>query len=450
MTTEPSRWLFAALAVLLWLALAAGIALANRRRGRRAAPAAADAVLVAVASQTGFGEALGRMTVEAMEKAGVPAAVLPIGELDLAGLSGRRVLFIASTTGEGDAPDEASGFVRRLNAPGLDLSGLSYAVLALGDRSYDRFCAFGAALDAALSAAGASALFDRVEVDDGDTGDIRRWQHNLNQLTGATDAPDWTPPAYQDWSLGERALANPGSPGGEAWMLTLRPPPGVAPDWRAGDIAEVGPPARPGEPDHAHREYSIASVPGEGGLRLLVRLMTQPDGTAGVASGWLCRDAVTGDRVPLRIRANRAFHGPAPSTPVILIGNGTGLAGLRAHLAERAGLGGAGEAWLMFGERTAAHDSFHDADLRAWLASGVLTRLDRTFSRDPGDGRYVQALIEAHAAEVRDWIARGAGILVCGSLEGMSRGVHAALETALTAPVLTSLQESGRYRRDVY
>lgn len=450
MTTEPSRWLFAALVVLLWLALAAGIALANRRRRRGGAPVEADAVLVAVASQTGFGEALGRMTVEALQAAGTPSVALPIGELDLTASAGRRVLFIASTTGEGDAPDEALGFVRRLTAPGLDLSGLSYAVLALGDRSYDRFCAFGAALDGALSAAGATALFDRVEVDDGDTGDIRRWQHNLNQLTGATDAPDWTPPAYQDWSLAERTLANPGSPGGEAWMLSLRPPPGVAPDWRAGDIAEVGPPSRPGEPDHAHREYSIASVPGEGGLRLLVRLMTGPDGTPGVASGWLCRDAGTGDAVPLRIRSNRAFHGPDPATPVILIGNGTGLAGLRAHLAERAASGRAGEAWLMFGERTAAHDAFHDADLQGWLASGVLTRLDRTFSRDVGDGRYVQALIAAEAEAVRDWIARGAVILVCGSLQGMSGGVHAALEAALTAPVLTSLQETGRYRRDVY
>jgi len=41
-------------------------------------------------------------------------------------------------------------------------------------------------------------------------------------------------------------------------------------------------------------------------------------------------------------------------------------------------------------------------------------------------------------------------ILVCGSLEGMSQGVHAALETALGADRLLELTEAGRYRRDVY
>ena len=104
----------------------------------------------------------------------------------------------------------------------------------------------------------------------------------------------------------------------------------------------------------------------------------------------------------------------------------------------------------MFGERTRAHDAFFDADLQAWLASGVLTRLDRCFSRDAGDGRYVQDLVAAHAEHIRAWVTRGAVVLVCGSLEGMSQGVHATLEQALGADALLELLETGRYRRDVY
>jgi sulfite reductase (NADPH) flavoprotein alpha-component len=53
----------------------------------------------------------------------------------------------------------------------------------------------------------------------------------------------------------------------------------------------------------------------------------------------------------MRIRANRSFHGPEAATPLILIGNGTGLAGLRAHWKARAGRPHGGT-WLMFGERT--------------------------------------------------------------------------------------------------
>src|SRR5690606_3013154 len=125
--------------------------------------------------------------------------------------------------------------------------------------------------------------------------------------------------------------------------------------------------------------------------------------------------------VDMRIRVNRGFHGPTPETPLILIGNGTGMAGLRAHLGAREGHDH-GEAWLMFGERTRAHDALLDAELQAALASGLLTRLDRVFSRDAGDGRYVQALIGEHADELIRWIDRGAAIYVCGSLEGMSKG----------------------------
>ena len=131
-----------------------------------------------------------------------------------------------------------------------------------------------------------------------------------------------------------------------------------------------------------------------------------------------------------------------------MIGNGTGIAGLRAHLKSRSASGGG--AWMLFGERARAHDAFFDAELQAWLAAGVVTRLDRCFSRDPGDGRYVQEMVAAGRDDIRDWVARGATILVCGSLEGMSQGVHAALEQALGADAVLDLLETGRYRRDVY
>jgi sulfite reductase (NADPH) flavoprotein alpha-component len=150
------------------------------------------------------------------------------------------------------------------------------------------------------------------------------------------------------------------------------------------------------------------------------------------------------------VRANRSFHAPPPEAPIILIGNGTGIAGLRGHLKARARHKKTGGAWLLFGERTQAHDALYDADLQAWLASGVLTRLDRSFSRDGGENRYVQSLVAEHARPMADWVDRGAYVYVCGSLEGMSKGVHAALEAALGEERLTWLTESGRYRRDVY
>lgn len=455
MTEDPIRWLWAGLAVALWLssiaAVAAVRALAKRRADARAASLAgdnSDALLVVFASQTGLAEELAWMTASSLSQAGTPTRVALLGDLETADLrAAGRVLIVASTTGEGDAPDSMSWFMRKQMAQPADLSGVSYGVLALGDRTYADYCGFGRALDQWLERSGAARLFDTVEVDNGDTGAIRHWQRQLGLLTGHAVQADWTPPAYDRWRLVERTHLNPGSPGGETWRLAFAPV-DHTPDWVAGDIAEIGLPARDGEPA-ASREYSVASLPSDGRAEFIIRLMTSPDGVPGLGSGWLTQRLSLGDEIGMRIRTNRSFHGPAVETPLILIGNGTGLAGLRAHLKAREAAAHGG-AWLMFGERTQAHDALLDDELQAALASGLLTRLDRAFSRDACDGRYVQTLIAEHTDEVRAWVERGAVVMVCGSLEGMASGVHQALETALGAERLLELKDAGRYRRDVY
>lgn len=453
MTTDPVRLIWAAVAVGLWLLTVLAVAIVRARARRAAArkaaelapPAGADAVLVAFASQTGLAEELAWMTAKSLSDAGTPARVTLLGDLEPAELkTAGRLLIIASTTGEGDPPDSMSWFVRQVMKAPADLSDLSYGLLALGDRTYADYCGFGRALDGWLRRSGAEPLFDPVEVDNGDTGAIRHWQHQLGLITGAPVQADWTPPAYDRWRLVERRLLNPGSPGGEAHLLAFEPV-DHTPTWLAGDIAEIGLP----DPAQGSREYSVASLPQSGRAEFIVRRMTRPDGTPGLASGWLTHDLAPGAGIGMRIRTNRSFHGPDAATPLILIGNGTGLAGLRAHLKAREGQPHGG-AWLMYGERTRAHDALLNDELEALLASGVLTRLDRAFSRDAGDGRYVQAIITEQADALRDWLSRGATIMVCGSLEGMSKGVHEALEGVLGTDNLRDLTEAGRYRRDVY
>ncbi len=169
----------------------------------------------------------------------------------------------------------------------------------------------------------------------------------------------------------------------------------------------------------------------------------------GLGSGWLTAHAAEGTEIAARVRTNRAFHGPADDRPLILVGNGTGLAGLRAHLKARAAAG-RHRNWLVFGERTAAHDFFHRGEIEAWKASGVLARLDLAFSRDQDRKVYVQHRLMEAADILRAWVADGAAIYVCGSLEGMSGDVHAVLVSVLGAETMERLADEGRYRRDVY
>jgi sulfite reductase (NADPH) flavoprotein alpha-component len=439
---EPIRLGGAAVLLLSYAALCIA---KLRRPPVRPVPKGAD-WLVVYASQTGSAEFLAGRTAATLTTSGLHAHAIDIGSVDATLLaSATRVLFIVSTYGEGDAPDSAARFVQKVMAATPDLAHLHYGVLALGDSSYTNYCGFGRGLDAWLQARGAQPLFDRIDVDKGAPAAIADWQHQLSHVAGTSDAPDWEAPAFGNWRIVTRRQLNRGSAGAPLFHLALVPADTALPHWEAGDLVQITP------PHDAHpRDYSIASVPGEGHLGLMVRLHRNDDGSNGAASGWLCAGAQDGDVISLRVRAHQRFrlNGNA-GRPLILIGNGSGLAGLRAHLKARVDAG-AQENWLIFGERSPAHDALCADELQHWHRTGSLAELDLAYSRDPARPRYVQQVVDERAGDIAAWVGRGAAIYVCGSLQGMAGGVHAALEQALGADALEALDAAGRYCRDVY
>ena len=456
---------------------------------------------VAYASQTGFAAELAQQTAQSLQSASVTVRLCELGLIDSSTLAAaERVLFIVSTTGEGDAPDDAAGFVRRTMDQSMDLSRLHFGLLALGDSDYADFCGFGRRLQHWLRSQGAQALFDPVEVDNGDPSAVRHWQHHLSLLTGTLDMPDWQRPHYRLWQLVERRPMNPGSLGEACFHLALRSLEGEA-AWQAGDLVEIGPQhadsdvtrwleqagldgrarvnqgggeyalghllARSHLPSIAdvtdaspqrvadalqplpHREYSIASIPEDGAIHLLVRQMRRDDGQLGIGSAWLTEHAPVGGEIALRIRSNANFHGPDGDRPMLLIGNGTGIAGLRALLKARIAAGHRRN-WLFFGERQPEHDYYYRDEMERWHAQGMIERLDLAWSRATPERVYVQDRLRDDAASLSAWIDAGAAIFVCGSLAGMAPGVEAALVDVLGVDTLEQLRIEGRYRRDVY
>ena len=445
MTTEPFR-LGGALA-LSGAYLTMCLAIWRARAARRPPATGTADWLVVYASQTGSAEYLAGQTAATLTLGGLSARAVCMSDLPADALAqAGRVLFIASTYGEGDAPDTAARFAGETMGKAPDLAHLHYAVLALGDSSYTNYCGFGRALDGWLAARGATPLFDRIEVDRGNANALAEWQHHIGRLAGTSDAPDWEAPSYGNWRIVDRLLANPGSAGAPLYRIALAPLDGALPAWEAGDLAQV---SAPSDPEHP-REYSIASLPSEGRLELLVRLQRREDGSLGAASGWLCETATLEDTIRLRLRAHARFrlNGNA-ARPLVAIGNGSGLAGLRALIKARIEAGH-GDNWLLFGERNAAHDFLCREELQGWLASGGLARLDLAFSRDGATARYVQHLVREHGKALRSWVDEGAAIYVCGSLQGMAGGVHEALTEVLGVEALEALTAEGRYRRDVY
>ncbi|MGX9762947.1 PepSY domain-containing protein [Pseudomonas shahriarae] len=460
----------------------------------------APAWLIGFASQSGFAEQLAWQTAGQLQDAGLPVKVQPLGSVSEEDLrQSEHALFVVSTFGDGEAPDSARGFERSVLGRDLSLQGLNYSVLALGDRQYQHFCGFARRLHFWLTHQGGNALFAPVEVDSGDQEALLHWQHQLGQITGHAPAA-WASAHYESWTLSRRTLLNPDSSGTGVYLLGLNPP---APrDWLAGDLVEILPRhcpwavehfldglgiagtdevlvdglARPLEqvlanrqlPDnrshlvglHAQalvealvpvgmREYSIASIASDGVLELIVRQERHPDGSLGLGSGWLTEHAPLGAAISLRLRRNSGFHLPTEPVPMILLGNGTGLAGLRSLLKARIA-DGQQRNWLLFGERNIAHDYHCQEELQGWLASGDLALLDLAFSRDQDEKIYVQDRLRESADVLRKWLAEGAAIYVCGSLQGMAAGVDQVLVDVLGSEAVQRLIEQGRYRRDVY
>ncbi|MEH8022299.1 sulfite reductase flavoprotein subunit alpha [Rheinheimera metallidurans] len=459
--------------------------------------------LVGYASQSGMALQLAQYSRKQLQSAGYKVDLAELNQLTLQKLHQyKNALFIVSTYGEGEPPDNANQFYQLAQQWQHSLNQLQFAVLALGDRSYQQFCAFGHWLHRRLHSLDAKALQPIIELDSADRQSqaLAKWQLLLNGFGKpvADTVIDSTP--WLQASLHSRYVVNPASAGLPCYTVKLQLP--AASTWQAGDIVDIQPennrssvalwltkhlvngcqPVRyqqrtiplcwalaeleldkaapPTRNENLStwltqqtklplRSYSIASIPEEGHLTLLVRQVQKDDGSLGIGSGWLTAWANEQQNVQLRLRQHSQFHLPDDDKPIIFIANGTGIAAIRALLAERVKRGQP-QNWLLFGERRQQHDFFFARDIQQWQQQGFIQHCELAFSQDQATKRYVQHLLAEQQARLVQWLEQGAAIYVCGSLQGMGVEVHQQLQQLLGTEQVEQLMQQGRYKRDLY
>ncbi|EGR0267710.1 assimilatory sulfite reductase (NADPH) flavoprotein subunit [Vibrio alginolyticus] len=214
------------------------------------------------------------------------------------------------------------------------------------------------------------------------------------------------------------------------------------------------------------RLYSIASsqeeVDEEVHLTVaLVEYEQNDEKRYGGASSFLAQRLEEGDEVKVFVEHNNNFKLPEDdSTPIIMVGPGTGIAPFRSFIQERENRDAEGKNWLFFGDRTFTQDFLYQVEWQKYLKSGVLSRLDVAFSRDQVEKVYVQHRILENAAQVWQWIQEGAYIYVCGDATRMAKDVHDALVIVAeqegkmprddAEQFINDLRKAKRYQRDVY
>jgi sulfite reductase (NADPH) flavoprotein alpha-component len=214
------------------------------------------------------------------------------------------------------------------------------------------------------------------------------------------------------------------------------------------------------------RLYSIASSlrahPDEAHLMVLaVNYASRGRTHLGVGSTFLNERWPDGTPAPVYTQdAQKHFGMPAdPSTPIIMIGPGTGLAPFLAFMQEREATGAGGRNWLFFGEQSRAWGFYYETELTRWQRQGRLS-LDLAFSRDQPHKIYVQHRMREQSADLYAWLEEGAEIFICGDKARMATDVQRELQQIVetaggrtpeqAAEYVADLRRRRRLKLDVY
>lgn len=214
------------------------------------------------------------------------------------------------------------------------------------------------------------------------------------------------------------------------------------------------------------RLYSIASAlsahPGEVHLTVAtVRYEIRGRLRKGVASTFLA-DRWNGDStagIYLQSQQKHFFLPPDPTTPIIMVGPGTGIAPFRAFVADRIATGASGKNWLFFGEQKSSGDFFYKDEFEKHIATGKL-QMTCAWSQDQEHKIYVQHKLAENGAEIWKWLEAGADFFVCGDKTRMAADVDKALHDLIALhggktedqakEYVEGLKKAKRYKRDVY
>ncbi|MBM7038191.1 assimilatory sulfite reductase (NADPH) flavoprotein subunit [Vibrio ulleungensis] len=144
-----------------------------------AAPAPAGKLTIIFASQTGNAKGVAEALEHQAKAQGIKVELFDASDYKGKNLAKEtHVIIVASTNGEGEAPDNAielHEFLQSKKAP--KLPNLKFGVVALGDSSYEFFCQTGKDFDEYLTKLGATSFIDRIDCDVDYEDAVKDWSN---------------------------------------------------------------------------------------------------------------------------------------------------------------------------------------------------------------------------------------------------------------------------------
>lgn len=320
-------------------------------------------------------------------------------------------LFVLTATyGMGDAPTNASKFLRKLRE-NPQPNPVNFSVLGFGSHAYADFCKFAyEANNALLNESWANPLLEIHTVNDKSPEEFERFTSLLSQKLeipfAVSSEMKAKPKKLQKLEVVEKTkIAHVDG----AFLIRLK----FAKRFRftSGDLLAVFP-----ADDYRERLYSVGKVTNE--IQLSVKLHEH-----GLGSNYLYQLNV-GDTIEADLRNNEHFYFPKKAKSVILISNGTGIAPFLGMIDENKKKV---EAHLYCGFRDASSYKLYRTAIETNLADNKLRTLNLAYSRE-GEKQYVKDLVLRDADSIVNALLNNGVIMVCGSL-AMQKMVFEILET---------------------
>ncbi|MFZ4772383.1 MAG: hypothetical protein ACOYK9_00120 [Chlamydiia bacterium] len=200
------------------------------------------------------------------------------------------------------------------------------------------------------------------------------------------------------------------------------------------------------------RFYSIASSSKlhPKTIHLLVTLdeflSEEGESLMGVASYFLSSHLKLENPISFKLYPNENFRLPAPETPILMVGSGTGVAPYKAFLEERVAMNAPGFNWLVFGERH-QHSHFYYQSFFKDMEKQNKLKLSLAFSRDQAEKIYVQDRLRQEAETLFSLLDAGGIIYICGDAKVMAKGVTETLEELYQQKSGSTLDEAKQWLR---
>jgi len=133
-------------------------------------------------TETGNSKKIASNLLATFKKNKIQAKAVDVFQYDVTKLEKESlVVFVMSTQGEGEFPQNAVAFYEKLKTSEVNLSKVSFAVLGLGDSSYPLFCNAGVLLDEVLAEKDAKRLLPLVKADVDYADVVTNWEADLQK-----------------------------------------------------------------------------------------------------------------------------------------------------------------------------------------------------------------------------------------------------------------------------